>query len=1218
MSPQKKPAVKPVTKKIPPQKTGIAIRKTSKKPPVKTAVKAPLKPLTKTPRKLSHPKSMAPPVETAISAVGAGTYIAQEGKFAYVSPLYEKLTGYRSEELMDAKHLQHVHPDDRVSVRKNILKSLKSKNPDPYEYRFIRKDGEVLWFLETSGPVVHRKGKALLGSVMDVTRLKQSEEGKALQEERYRAILREIDENYYEEDLKGSFTFINDSLARNLGYSKEELIGMNYRQYCDKATAEALRKLYARVYKTGKPFSGFEATIINRDGAKRITEVSAALTRNAQGSPIGFRGVSRDITDRKRMEEELRLSEERYRSVLEATDEGFCELDLQGNITFVNQAGAKILGYAPQEIVGKNFRQYIGDSVESNLLNVFKNIYKTKQPIKRVEATFTNKDGLTRFLEISGAVLCDAAGKTTGFRGMYYDITERKWSEDALLQSEAKYFSIIESIGVAYFETDLRGIITFVNDQTCRELSYTRDELLRMSARDFQTAENAKKTFEIFHQVYETGLPVDLYQMEALRKDGALVFFELSILLQRNAQNKPFGFRGLSRNVTERKKMEAELRNSEERYRTILEEIEEGYAEIDLEGNWTFVNEAAGKILGYQPKEMMGVNIRQNANETAARQLLHLYRKLLQTGQSFKNAEIELMTKQGNRRITEISGVLIRNESGQPVGFRSLVRDITERKWSEDALLQSEAKYFSIIESIGVAYFETDLCGVMTFVNDRTCLDLDYTRDELLRMSIRDYQTAENAQKTFEVFNQVYETELPDKAYHMEAIRKDGVKVTFEVSISLMRDSEGKPIGFRSLSRDITERKKIENALKASEERARTIIATIPDPYFENDLQGKFTYVNAAFRSYSGYTDDEIKDVSFTVFVDKSYVDELFSLYNSVFTTGLPLKNVELEVLMKSGERRQVNLSVSLIRDSQGHPTGFSGIIRDVTEKKKAEELIRQSEQSLREYSETLEMRVKERTAELEKAKIAAEAASRAKSDFMAHISHEFQTPLNAVIGFTKVLHDRMFGEINEKQEEFIRYIADAGTNLSRIITEIVDASQATSGHIKLNLSPVSIVEAIAKTTRLLGPLMEEKKQILTVDVELDTDISVEGDAQKIQQVFFNLLSNALKYTGDGGQVNIHASRTVHPDSGLEGISVSIKDTGTGIRPEDIPRLFQAFSTLESTYTRDGKGIGVGLSLTKQLVELHGGSIRVESEFGSGSCFTVFLPLQQKQTGSLE
>lgn len=1203
MSAKKMPSVKPAAPKV--AQTGV------RKSPGKAASVA----SKKTPAKPARQGRSRPLEKDLIEAVGAGSYVTRQGKYVSVNSLYEMMTGYQAKELIGSAHLDYVHPDDRDQLAKNVRLAGKIKNPAPYEYRFLGKNGETLWFLETCGLTLHQGVKALLASVMNVTRLKQSEESDGLKDERYRALLREMHESYYEVNLSGKFTFINEALAGHLGYSREEMIGRPYRDFCDGETSKKIRNLYSAVYKTGQPFIDFEAVYIAKDGSKQINEVSGALIRDNQGRPVGFRGVARNINQRRLMEEELRKSEGRYRSILEATEEAYCEMDLAGNIAFVNSAGAKIVGLTPEQIIGKNIRQYINQNIEQDLLTFFKNIYKTGRNLKRAEAEFINSDGISRTLEIAGAVIRDAEGSVVGFRSLAHDITERKWAEEALLQSEAKYFSVIESIGVAFFETDLRGVMTFVNDKTCQDLGYTRDQLLRMTARDFQTPENAKKTFNVFNEVYKTGLSVPDYQLEAIRKDGTTLILELSILLQKDAHNQPVGFRGLARDVTERKKMEQELRNSEERYRTILEEIEEGYGELDLTGNWTFVNNAACKNLGYKPEEMIGLNFRKCTDEESAKKLIGLYHNVYETGQPFKGAEVEFITKQGNRRIKEISGVLIRNEQGKPVGFRSLARDVTERKWAENALLQSEAKYFSIIESIGVAYFETDLRGSMTFVNDRICLDLGYTRNELLSMSVHDYQSADSAQKTFEMFNQVFTTELPVKGYSMDVLRKDGTKATFELSISLMRDSQGRPMGFRGLSSDITERKKMEDALKASEERARTIIATIPDPYFENDLKGKFTYVNAAFRSMSGYSQEEMKDLSFKVFVEEKSTENFFTLYNTVFKTGLPIKNAEMEVITKSGDKRLVNLSVSLIRDNQAQPTGFNAIIRDITEKKKAEELIRQSEQSLREYSETLELRVRERTAELEKAKIAAEAASRAKSDFMANISHEFQTPLNSIIGFTKVLQDRMFGELNQKQEEFIRYIAEAGTSLSRIISEIVDASSAATGSIKLNFSLVSIVETLTKTTKLLNPQIEEKHQILTADVSLDADVSIEADEQKIQQILFHVLSNAVKYSGDGGKIHVQVNRANDPQSGRVGISISVRDSGIGIKSEDLPRLFKNFGTLESPYTKTGKGIGVGLSLTRQLLDLHGGSISVESQYGSGSCFTIFLPLRQEKKG---
>jgi PAS domain S-box-containing protein len=707
----------------------------------------------------------------------------------------------------------------------------------------------------------------------------------------------------------------------------------------------------------------------------------------------------------------------------------------------------------------------------------------------------------------------------------------------------------------------------------------------------------------------------DPYEYRFIRKNGEIMWIleTVSLIVHQGAP----ATLGSVMDITRYKQTPDTIELTEERYRTILEDIDEGYFEIDLKGNVIFVNDASCRDLGYSREELIGMHYRQLTDEASAQRMFELYEDLYKMGQSFKGIEVVFITKPGNRRIKEISGALVRDEKRQPIGFRGLTRDVTERRWAEEALLQSEAKYFSIIESIGEAYFETDITGVNTFVNDKVCQDLGYTRDEMLRMSNRDQQDEANARKTYEAFNTIYKTGLPIKDFQYEAIRKDGTKAVYEMSISLMRDAQGKPIGFRGLARDITERKKMEDALRASEERARTIIATIPDPYMESDLRGYITYINTAYRHMMGFSLEELQHTHYRTYMDKENAEAVFDLYNAVNKTGLSMKNVEVAFITKSGEKRLVNLSVGLIRDTQGNPSGFHSIIRDITEKKRAEAIILESEKKLRQYSESLEIRVKERTADLEKSKVAAEAANKAKSDFLANINHELQTPLSTVIGFTKVLQDRMFGELNTKQEEFIRYVAEAGATLSRLITEILEASSITSGRIKLNLSPVRITDALSKMTQLLASQIEERKLTLTVDVALDADIAIEADEQKINHIFYHLMSNAVKYNSEGGKVHVQAAR-MKDSSGSEGLEIAIQDTGLGIKPEDIPKLFQTFSRLESVYTKESKGIGVGLSLTKQLVEMHGGNIRVESEYGHGSSFTIFLPLLQKQNVSME
>jgi len=601
--------------------------------------------------------------------VGVGAYIIQEGLFVGVNSLYEKMTGYRAGELVDTKLLDHIHPDDRASVRQNMLKNLKTKKPNPYEYRFIKKTGEILRILETVSPCVHKKKPAVQGSIMDITGYKQTRERLHFPEDRYHKVLEDIDEGYFENDLKGNLTFVNDAMCHNLGYTREELIGMNYKLYNDKAMIKKIYDIFADVYRTGKPSKRYETEFIKKDGTKHFSEATGFLMRDTKGEAIGFRGVTRNIDERKHMENELRKSEERYRTILEAIDEGFCELDLAGNVTFTNNAGAKMIGGTPETVIGTNYRQYIDQSLAEDLLDVFKNIYKTGRPVKRVEVEFINKDGIKRYVEISGAMIRDTDGNPIGFRGLAHDITARKWAEDALLQSEAKYFSSSESLGEAYVETDITGVFTYINDRVCRDLGYTREELLHMTNRDLQDETSAQETYAIFNEVYETGLAVKEFQFKASRKDGAKAIFELSISRMRDTQGKPIGFRGLSRDITQRKKMEDAIRQSEEKHRTIIETIQDGYVEMDLTGRYTFLNDAVCKQLGYSREEFIGMNGRQLQDEVNYDKTNRVFKEIYKTGKPAKSFEIECIRKDGTKGIYEYSASLMKDAKEQMRSF---------------------------------------------------------------------------------------------------------------------------------------------------------------------------------------------------------------------------------------------------------------------------------------------------------------------------------------------------------------------------------------------------------------------------------------------------------------------------------------------------------------------------------------------------------------------
>ncbi len=240
-----------------------------------------------------------------ISNVGVGIYIVQNGNFVYVSQLYQKLIGYTEAELIGMNSLAHIYPDDREMVREEAIKCLKGERFEPYEYRFIRKNNDVIWVLETITSIVYKNERATLGSFMDITELKHMETALRKSEEKYRTILESIREGYFEVDLGGNLNFFNDSMCRIAGCTKKELTGVNYQQFTDTNTAQKVHRTFNRVYKTGQPVENFDWQIMGKNGTERHVEASISLQKDASGNPTGFTGIMRDITERKRMEQKL-------------------------------------------------------------------------------------------------------------------------------------------------------------------------------------------------------------------------------------------------------------------------------------------------------------------------------------------------------------------------------------------------------------------------------------------------------------------------------------------------------------------------------------------------------------------------------------------------------------------------------------------------------------------------------------------------------------------------------------------------------------------------------------------------------------------------------------------------------------------------------------------------------------------------------------------------
>jgi diguanylate cyclase (GGDEF)-like protein/PAS domain S-box-containing protein len=623
--------------------------------------------------------------EEIISGIGVGIYIVQSGKFVYISPLYKKMTGYSDSELLGKNSLQRVHPDDRKMIKEKVIKSLKGKYTESYEYRYIRKNGDIMWILEMITSIIYNGRRAALGSFMDITERKKMEEKLSQSEERYRTIIEEIEEGYYEVDLNGNFTFVSDAICSTLGYSHEELMGLNFKSYVPEELANDAYRKWLEVYQTGEVIKWFPLINIRKDGTRINVEDSIAPLRDKEGKIIGFRGITRDVTKRKMMEEALQKSEDYFKEITENSSDVIIITDKNGDIKYCSRSVERFSGYKPEELIGKSGFMFIHPDDVNRAVEDFDKAIQTKDSAIPNEFRLVLKDGSVRLFEGLGKNLLDNPS-VAGFIMNIRDVTERRQMEEAIRLSEEKYRTILENMEEGYFELDLKGTFTFVNDAQCRNIGYSREELIGMNHRQFQDEETVKKMRQIFIEIYQIGKPLRLLDVKIIKKDGTKVFNETSVSLIKDKEGNPIGFRGISRDVTEHRQMEEIIQQSEEKYRTIIDEMDEWYFEFDLAGNIVFVNDAVARSVGYSSQKLIGVNYQAFVKEGQHSEVYKIFRQVYETGEPIKNFPYELNRPDGNKSFFDVSVFPKKNQNGKVFGFRGVAHDITNRKQTEEQL----------------------------------------------------------------------------------------------------------------------------------------------------------------------------------------------------------------------------------------------------------------------------------------------------------------------------------------------------------------------------------------------------------------------------------------------------------------------------------------------------------------------------------------------------
>ena len=721
-----------------------------------------------------------------------------------------------------------------------------------------------------------------------------------------------------------------------------------------------------------------------------------------------------------------------------------------------------------------------------------------------------------------------------------------------------------------YQEVDLAGNFTFFNEAFLKIFGYSRDEIMGTNYSMYAAEEEiAKKVYRAYNHMFKTGLPLNSFEWDIIRKDGARRTLEFYASLLRDSQDRPAGFRGIVRDVTDSRKAEEALRESEERFRTLIELTSDLVYRVDTGGLFIYVNPMFEKVTGHTASELKGLPFTAIIAPELRETIVDLFRKGI-GGERIPAYESEIMSRDGTRTPVEFMASTIHDKDGKPTGRFGIGRDITERKRLEENLISSEKKYRNLVDNTLVGVYQTNPDGRILYANQAFSDMFGYdSPEELMSISVISlYKNKEDRKKFLEAIRK--ERKLLN--YDLELVTKDGEARDIILSGALDGDS------ILGTLVDITERKRAEEILRESEEKYRTILESTEEGYFEVDMAGNFTFFNQSLSRMLGYTEEEMRGMNNRAYMDQETSRKVFRAFNETYRTGVIMKYIDWELIRKDGSRVKVETSVSLRRNSSGDPVGFRGLVRDITERKRAEEALKKAFQNLQETKDML----------VQSEKLAA------MGRLSSGAAHEIRNPLNILSLNLQML------DIKGKLDDETRKAVDVcHTQIDRIV-KIIEGLQTFSRTSKKKLSPENIQEVIDHVLSLSAPRL--KVEDVTTGVRCNTDLpQIFMDRAAMEQVFFHLISNALDAMKDREKKVLKISAERKGDALL----VTFSDTGHGIREDNLPKLFEPFFT-----TKDpDKGTGLGLSISYGIIQDHKGKIRAENNETGGSSFYIELPI---------
>jgi len=1059
--------------------------------------------------------------------------------------------------------------------------------------------------------IVTENREQCLVTVIDITNRKQTEEALRTSETHLRTLVQTIPDLIWLKDTDGVYLSCNTMFERFFGAREADIVGKTDYDYVDRELADFFRENDRKVMAAGKPTNNEEWVNFADDGHRAYLDTIKTPMYNSSGTLIGMLGIGRDLTERKRAEEALRKSEAHFKTIFNEAPLGIALIDsLTGHVYTVNPMFAKITDRTVDEMTNIEWMSITHpDDVQEDLDNMaLMNAGKISG--FQMEKRYLHHDGTPVWINMTIAPIYVEDKAHPRHLCMIEDITKRKKEEEALRRSEAIQAKMVANIGDVIVIIDKDGINRYKSPNIEKWFGWSPEEVVGASTWENVHPEDVDSLQILFNTLVEKPNTTGTTEIRYRCKDGSFKWIEFTVV---NLLNDP-DIRGLLSNyhdITERKHTKETLRLSEERYRVSLEITGQIGWSIPPDGLvedmplWRqYTGQSIEEVKGWKWLDSIHPDDREHTH--------NIWVKAIAQKCKYET-EYRIRRADGVYRYFMVRGIPLFNTNGSVKEWVGTCIDITERKHAEETLLKLSSAIEQTVDSIMI----TDRDGTIEYVNHAFEVLTGYPAREAMGKTPRILKSGTRDQKYYEA---MWKTILSGKVFSDEVVnkKKNGDLFDEEKTISPIFDKNKTITHFVGTGVDITKRKELELKMEldrqVQEALNKILNISVENISLEESLERiLITIISLPFLNLENKGGVLLTEEGQNILTLKTS----YNLSKEIQTmcAQVPFGHC---LCGRAAATRQIQF-VDCV--DEGHENSYErmkphghynvpiltsdsvlGVIVVYTDEYHKQEKYEQD--FLFAIADILSGLIQSERAKIEliEAKEKAQESDRLKSSFLANMSHEVRTPLNSIIGFSELLADPFFEE--EQKSEFIQSIITSGKNLLTIISDIMDISKMESGEIKIRKSQINAQKFISTVKEEFAIQTEEKKLELKLNhPDNDDETVIYADAERLRQIFNNLMSNAIKFTVIGSiEIGFQPKGKM--------VEFYVKDTGIGIPVEYHDNIFERFRQVETEKTRKYGGNGLGLAICKNLVELMGGKIWLKSESGKGSVFYFTLPAQ--------